>query len=68
MPLPALGLYGLIAIVTLAGAGAYSIYQVRVTVKDVTEVFTNQESFFNSGITQIAIGAITLFVVMKYAK
>lgn len=65
MPIPIIGWAAIIVVSFVAGL---SIYQIRLSVKDVTEVFTAKDSVLNSGYIQIGIAAIGLFIAIKSMK
>lgn len=65
MPIPFIGWA---AIIVISIATGYSVYQLRLSVKDVTEVFTAQDSVFNSGIMQISIASIALYALIRFTK
>jgi hypothetical protein len=68
MPIPLIPVIGWVAVITVAGAAGYGLYQLRFTVKEVTEVFTAPSSVLNSGILQLSIGAIAFYVATKALK
>lgn len=68
MALPVIGYLGWIAIVAIAGVGGFSIYQIRLAVKDVTEVFTEPESVLNGVAFQALAGAAVVYIAVRFLK
>lgn len=56
--MPQLAIVAIIAI-----AGAFGIYQIRVSVQSVTEVFTDEKSALNNVAFQLIIGVVATYIV-----
>lgn len=59
---------GWAAVVLIAGATGFTVYQLKYIVEDVSEVFTNEDSVLNSGIIQIGLAAVALYIASKYVR
>ena len=60
-------LFAAVVIVVAAAAG-FSFYQIRLSVTDVKEVFTDESSFLNGAAGQLLIGIGGLLLVYSFVK
>lgn len=58
----------LIIVAIVAVAGAFGVYQIRVSVQSVSEIFTNKESALNSVALQVIIGVVATYIVYLTVK
>ena len=57
-----------VVIISVAAAAGFSFYQIRLSVTDVKEVFTDESSFLNGVAGQLLMGAGGLYLIYTFAK
>lgn len=62
----AIPIIGWAAVMVISIAAGFSIYQLRLSVTKVTEVFTDSESAFNSPVLQLSIAGVIIFILAKW--
>lgn len=64
----ALPLIPVIIYLTVAIGAGFALWQIRLSVESVQEIFTDESSVLNNVVFQAVIGAAAVYVLTKFVK
>jgi hypothetical protein len=64
----AIPIIGWAAVMVISIAAGFSIYQLRLSISDVTEVFTDESSAFNSPFIQVGLLGAVVLILAQWKK